>query len=103
MSGCCSADGYGFAPSWTRSDAGTATREQYTDVINDFAFTLSNQSVEALVYAYSGTKLSKIFDIRNISLTICFSIFYKNFEMIIYLLVKKFTENQKETSKLRGS
>ena len=55
MSGCCSADGYGFAPSWVKQ-GGEASRSKFANAISDMAleYGYRNESYEALLYAYTG-------------------------------------------------
>ena len=55
MSGCCSADGYGFAPNWIKTP-GEANLEKFRKSISDMTldYGYSNESYHALLYAYTG-------------------------------------------------
>ena len=60
MSGCCSADGYGFAPSWVRNE-GTGTLDKFHSAISDYlkVYDYKDETYSGISYAYTSKGLSR--------------------------------------------
>ena len=56
--GCCSADGYGFAPSWIKNE-GQGTRDKAYKAMSDYVETYGYkpESFAAIKYAFTGENL----------------------------------------------
>ena len=59
LRGCCSADGYGFAPSWIKNE-GQGTRDKAYKAMSDYVETYGYkpESFAAIKYAFTGQKLN---------------------------------------------
>ena len=57
--GCCSADGYGFAPSWIKTE-GQGTRDKAYKAMSDYVETYGYkpESFAAIKYAFTGRILN---------------------------------------------
>ena len=58
LRGCCSADGYGFAPSWIKNE-GQGTRDKAYKAMSDYVETYGYkpESFAAIKYAFTGMNL----------------------------------------------
>ena len=61
LEGCCSADGYGFAPSWIKNE-GQGTRERAYKAMSDYVevYDYKPESFAAIKYAFTGKDITMI-------------------------------------------